>query len=62
MLSQSPCSTRGQDITTEVLAQIIGREWLAGLTSLLTALIRRGDASLAEIGFHLRERFGPATP
>jgi hypothetical protein len=40
----------GEDITTEVLAQVISQERPAGLDALLTALIRGGKQPLEEAG------------
>ena len=40
----------GQDITTEVLAQVIAQERPAGLNAFLAALIRGGRAPLEEAG------------
>jgi hypothetical protein len=47
-----------EDITVEVLAQVVARERSAGLASSLAALIRRGRLPLEEAGWHLGDGLG----
>ncbi len=51
----------GQDITTEVLAQVIAQERPAGLDAFLTALIRGGQHPLEEAGKVLSAALGLPT-
>ncbi len=47
-----------EDITVEVLAQVVARERFAGLASSLEALIRWGRLPLEEAGRHIGDSLG----
>ena len=53
--------TSGEDITTEILAQVIAQERPAGLQAFLTALIRGGKHPLEEAGRLLSATLGLPT-